>query len=154
MGFGQGPRAHINFNDFFGGANVVSSNLVFNSCRETGGSTCCYFYVRLKAHITVCVICSRPRSIQQVRRYQIVIALAVQTRLSLQSPCCSWGRQVYITKVRDGVTASVTPAFTEIRNNFVISNYHGHEGKPANIVHFSCCDLKGSHIARRSNGGP
>eukprot|EP01052_Picozoa_sp_SAG31_P011650 SAG31_NODE_663_length_13021_cov_9.408296_12_plen_136_part_00 len=37
------------------------------------------------------------------------------------------GRQVYITEVRDGKTASITPAPTEIERNFVISNYHGHE---------------------------
>eukprot|EP00038_Savillea_parva_P003318 m.124062 g.124062 ORF g.124062 m.124062 type:complete len:935 (-) comp11141_c0_seq2:3094-5898(-) len=79
--FFNGPRANINFNDFFGGDNVVSSNLVFNSCRETAD----------------------------------------------HGPFNSWGRQVYITKVRDGQTPSVTPAFTEIRNNFVISNYNGHE---------------------------
>lgn len=33
----------------------------------------------------------------------------------------------YITKVRDGVTPSITPADTEIRHNFIVSNYHGHE---------------------------
>jgi hypothetical protein len=33
--FYNGPRAHINFNDQFGGANQVTHNLVFNSCRET-----------------------------------------------------------------------------------------------------------------------
>ena len=29
------PRAAINFNDGFGGANVVASNLLFNTCRES-----------------------------------------------------------------------------------------------------------------------
>jgi hypothetical protein len=33
--FYNGPRAHINFNDGFGGGAVVESNLVFNSCRES-----------------------------------------------------------------------------------------------------------------------
>jgi len=42
-------------------------------------------------------------------------------------PFNSWGRQLYITTVRDGVTESITPAPTEIAKNFVLSNYHGHE---------------------------
>ena len=29
------PRAAINFNDGFGGGNVIDSNLVFNMCRES-----------------------------------------------------------------------------------------------------------------------
>lgn len=79
--FYNGPRANINFNDQFGGDNVMENNLVFNSCRETAD----------------------------------------------HGPFNSWGRQPYITKVRDGVTPSITPAVTTIRNNFIISNYHGHE---------------------------
>lgn len=42
-------------------------------------------------------------------------------------PINSWGRQPYITKVRDGVTPSITPAPTVISRNFIISNYNGHE---------------------------
>ena len=34
--FFNGPRAGINFNDGFGGGNVVANNLVFNHVRETG----------------------------------------------------------------------------------------------------------------------
>lgn len=34
----NGPRAGINFNDGFGGANNVSDNLIFNQCREV----CCF----------------------------------------------------------------------------------------------------------------
>eukprot|EP01063_Lacrimia_lanifica_P013035 TRINITY_DN196_c0_g1_i2.p1 TRINITY_DN196_c0_g1~~TRINITY_DN196_c0_g1_i2.p1 ORF type:complete len:793 (+),score=349.08 TRINITY_DN196_c0_g1_i2:64-2442(+) len=34
--FFNGPRAGINFNDGFGGGDVVASNLVFSSCRESG----------------------------------------------------------------------------------------------------------------------
>ena len=33
--FYNGPRANVNFNDQFGGANLVARNLIFNSCRET-----------------------------------------------------------------------------------------------------------------------
>jgi len=33
--FYNGPRAHINFNDQFGGANHIARNLVLNACRET-----------------------------------------------------------------------------------------------------------------------
>jgi hypothetical protein len=32
----NGPRAAINLNDGFGGATNISSNLIFNQCRETG----------------------------------------------------------------------------------------------------------------------
>lgn len=32
----NGPRAAINLNDGFGGANVISNNLIFNQCRESG----------------------------------------------------------------------------------------------------------------------
>ena len=32
----NGPRAHINFNDGFRGGARVKSNLMFNSCRESG----------------------------------------------------------------------------------------------------------------------
>lgn len=73
--FYNGPRANINFNDQFGGDNVMANNLVFNSCRETAD----------------------------------------------HGPFNSWGRQLYITKVRDGVTPSITPAFTTITKNFIIS---------------------------------
>ena len=31
----NGPRAHINFNDQFGGGNIVEKNLLINACRET-----------------------------------------------------------------------------------------------------------------------
>jgi len=30
------PRAAINFNDGFGGGNIVSNNFIFNTCRESG----------------------------------------------------------------------------------------------------------------------
>ena len=30
------PRAAINFNDGFGGGNLVERNLAFNTCRESG----------------------------------------------------------------------------------------------------------------------
>jgi hypothetical protein len=30
------PRAAINFNDMMGGGDVVESNLIFNTCRESG----------------------------------------------------------------------------------------------------------------------
>ena len=33
--FFNGPRAGINFNDGFGGGNVIRNNLLFNFCRET-----------------------------------------------------------------------------------------------------------------------
>jgi hypothetical protein len=33
--FFNGPRAGINFNDGFGGGNVISNNLLFNWCRES-----------------------------------------------------------------------------------------------------------------------
>ena len=33
--FFSGPRAGINFNDGFGGGNVIDSNLLFNFCRES-----------------------------------------------------------------------------------------------------------------------
>jgi hypothetical protein len=29
----NGPRAGVNFNDHFGGANSLSANLIFNVCR-------------------------------------------------------------------------------------------------------------------------
>jgi len=29
-------RAAINFNDGFGGGNIVKGNLIFNTCRESG----------------------------------------------------------------------------------------------------------------------
>lgn len=32
----NGPRAHLNHNDGFAGGTVHDSNLVFNSCRESG----------------------------------------------------------------------------------------------------------------------
>jgi hypothetical protein len=34
--FFNGPRAGINYNDGFGGGDVISENLVFSSCRESG----------------------------------------------------------------------------------------------------------------------
>jgi len=32
----NGPRAHLNHNDGFCGGTVHESNLIFNSCRESG----------------------------------------------------------------------------------------------------------------------
>ena len=32
----NGPRAGINYNDGFGGGDVISNNLVFSTCRESG----------------------------------------------------------------------------------------------------------------------
>jgi hypothetical protein len=49
------------------------------------------------------------------------------TQMTQTGPFNSWGRQLYITTVGDGVTASITPAVTEISHNFIVSNYHGHE---------------------------
>ena len=34
--FFNGPRAGINFNDGFGGGDVIRNNLVFSTCRESG----------------------------------------------------------------------------------------------------------------------
>ena len=34
--FFNGPRAGINFNDGFGGGDIISNNLVFSTCRESG----------------------------------------------------------------------------------------------------------------------
>ena len=34
--FFNGPRAGINFNDGFGGGSLVTENLIFNTCRESG----------------------------------------------------------------------------------------------------------------------
>ena len=40
-------------------------------------------------------------------------------------PFNSWDRQVYVTKVGDGVTESTIKAYDEISRNFFISNYQG-----------------------------
>merc|ERR1712072_1004871 len=79
--FYNGPRAHINFNDQFGGANRITNNLLLNACRETAD----------------------------------------------HGPFNSWGRQPYITDIRDGTTPSITPAVTEIDHNFVIGSYNTQE---------------------------
>ena len=79
--FYNGPRANINFNDQFGGANNVQRNLIFNAVRETAD----------------------------------------------HGPFNSWGRQPYITTVRDGITKSITPAVTTIQENFIIGSYHTQE---------------------------
>ena len=42
-------------------------------------------------------------------------------------PFNSWGRQPFITSVRDGKTPSITPALTHITQNFVIANYNSQE---------------------------
>jgi hypothetical protein len=34
--FFNGPRAMINLNDMLGGGTVISRNVIFNSCRESG----------------------------------------------------------------------------------------------------------------------
>ncbi len=79
--FYNGPRAHINFNDQFGGGNVLARNLLVNACRETAD----------------------------------------------HGPFNSWGRQPYITVLRDGETPSITPADTQIHHNFVLGSYHTQE---------------------------
>lgn len=74
----NGPRSGINFNDGFGGGNVIEGNLGFNVVRETGDHG--FFN--------------------------------------------SWDRQPYLTKVKDGVTPSLTPATSYMTKNFIINNYH------------------------------
>lgn len=34
--FYNGPRAHININDGFGGGSLIRNNALWNSCRESG----------------------------------------------------------------------------------------------------------------------
>ena len=76
--FFNGPRAGVNFNDGFGGGNIMTRNLLFNYVRETGD----------------------------------------------HGPFNSWDRQPFLTKVRDGKTASLIPADNEISHNFIIANYY------------------------------
>ena len=76
--FFNGPRAGVNFNDGFGGGNIMSNNLLFNYVRETGD----------------------------------------------HGPFNSWDRQPFITKMCDGKTASLVPAYNEISHNFIIANYY------------------------------
>ena len=76
--FFNGPRAGVNFNDGFGGGNLMKGNLLFNYVRETGD----------------------------------------------HGPFNSWDRQPFLTKVRDGRTASLIPADNEISHNFIIANYY------------------------------
>ena len=38
------PRAAINFNDGFGGNNTIKQNLIFNTCRESGGEIFMYSF--------------------------------------------------------------------------------------------------------------
>lgn len=76
--FFNGPRAGVNFNDGFGGGNVMMRNLLFNYVRETGD----------------------------------------------HGPFNSWDRQPFITKVHDGKTPSLVPAYNEISYNFIIANYY------------------------------
>ena len=77
--FFNGPRAGVNFNDGFGGGNLLKNNLMFNMVRETGD----------------------------------------------HGPFNSWDRQPYLTDVGslDGFP-SLTPAESNITNNFFINNYH------------------------------
>ena len=76
--FFNGPRAGINFNDGFGGGNIMTRNLLFNFVRETLD----------------------------------------------HGPFNSWDRQLYLTKVRDGVTPSLVPKENMMTYNFLINNFH------------------------------
>ena len=77
--FFNGPRAGVNFNDGFGGGNLLKNNLMFNMVRETGD----------------------------------------------HGPFNSWDRQPYLTKLgSSNERPSLTPAETNITNNFFIGNYH------------------------------
>ena len=48
------PRAAINFNDHLGGGDVVDSNIIFNTCRESGDHGSVLDYSSL-ARIIFCV---------------------------------------------------------------------------------------------------
>ncbi|XP_065906254.1 uncharacterized protein [Dysidea avara] len=76
--FFNGPRAGINFNDGFGGGNIVKNNVLFNFVRET------------LDHGTF----------------------------------NSWDRQPYLTKVRDGKTATLIQAESFITQNLFVGNFH------------------------------
>lgn len=86
--FFNGPRALINFNDGFGGANEIVNNLLFNPNRETSDQV--------------------PPS-----RFPIT---------SFQGPFNSWDRLPFLTEVLNG-TPSLTPAWNNIHNNFMLCNY-------------------------------
>jgi hypothetical protein len=60
----NGPRAHINFNDGFGGGALVDGNLVFNSCRESSDHG--PFNVRCRRGGGLCVRPSLPQHPRQM----------------------------------------------------------------------------------------
>ena len=70
-------RAAINFNDMVGGGDVISWNLLFNTCRESGD----------------------------------------------HGPINSWDRQLFLTKLLDGITPSFVPLRRRIGYNLIFASY-------------------------------
>ena len=50
------PRAAINWNDGFGGANEAAENLLFNTCTESGDVKLCVVYIAQFTEVYVCIL--------------------------------------------------------------------------------------------------
>jgi len=101
--FYNGPRAMINLNDQFGGSNLVSGNLMANSCRETAD-----------------------HGVSPAPARRAPPASSRSLRAAAAGPINSWGRTPFITEVRDG-TPSITPAVTEVAANLIFADYPSQE---------------------------
>ena len=118
--FYNGPRAGINFNDGFGGKNVVEKNLIFNQCRHSGDHGPMNSWDRQVGactHTTLCIHLSR---------------CALTASLSLPSspppPLCLF-TQPFLTDVPHGADKpTYYTALSDIKQNFIIANYGGSQG--------------------------
>lgn len=111
----NGPRAMLNFNDGFGGGDIIGYNLLANAVRESGD------------HGPVSTF---PLSL--VRLNGVVFLLALPKLRSTTNTLCrpwnSWDRVPYITELRYGNgTGSIRPLDRLLHHNFILGTYNTQE---------------------------
>jgi hypothetical protein len=114
------PRAAVNFEDGFGGANVLTDNLFWNSCRESSDHGA--FNASNAPDLTLPPT-SRPASELTPSFEPSNPFCPLTNTYSLTAALQSWDRMPYVTMVRDGVTPSSIPAFNDVHHNMIVANY-------------------------------
>ena len=127
--------AAINFNDGFGGGTNASRNLLFNTCRETGGEDPCTRALSLsvrplaRRHATLLCICpdALSLSISACLSLSLSAVRDCACAVSDHGPINSWDRNAFISDVKYG-----TPSYTSAMNHVVKKK---HVAFPSRCMH-------------------
>jgi hypothetical protein len=108
----NGPRAHLNNNDGFGGGQLIENNLIFNSCRESGdhGPFKCVCAVEWTA------VCLREAQTDTLRSPPRSPPLLLSRS--------SWDRDPYAFSDPVSGQRTTVKQYDEIARNFIVANYN------------------------------